>query len=115
MAIFTIDTDPTPLYWNQTTQLDGVEYLLRFYWSGRESAFYIGVYDQNENPIALSIRLVVGVPLLRRFQDPRLPPGMLLLVDTTDRGEDLENAADLGGRWVLVYFDAAELPSLVAA
>lgn len=107
--IATIDTDSSSLFYEQITQLDGREYLFRFLWCDRESAWYLYIYDQGNNPLALSIRLVVLSPLLRRFVDPRLPPGLLFCQDMTGQGKDIETADDLGTRVLLAYADEAEL------
>lgn len=92
----------------QLVQLDGVEYLLRFVWAPREQAYYLSLLDQDENPLALSIRLNINAPLLRRFRDPRLPPGSLLCVDLSDRGAEITQPSDLGQRVILAYVTADE-------
>jgi hypothetical protein len=107
--ISTIDTDPVSLLYEQTTQLDGIEYLMSFLWADRESAWYLSIYDQNQNQIALCIRLVVSSPLLKRFVDPRLPPGLLFCCDMTGNGVDIEESTDLGTRVLLAYATVDEL------
>ncbi len=113
MSYFTLDTDPTSLYYDQTTQLDGREYLMVFQWATREACWYLGLYDQNETPIALGIRLVVSWPLLRRFAtDPRLPPGVLFCADLTGQNADIVEPTDLGSRVLLTYITSDD-PDLV--
>lgn len=102
------------LDFDQLTQLEGRQYLLRFTWSARESSWYLRIYDQDQNPIALGIRLVVGWPLLRRFRDPRLPPGILFVGDTSETDQEISQPAELlpNGRCPLMYAtsDDADLP-----
>ena len=97
MALLKLDTTAaaTSLLFEQLTQLDGREYLLRFVWSTRESTWYLNIYDQDENPIALGVRLVVNWPLLRRFRDPRLPPGLLFLVDMSNTNQEVIDPIDI--------------------
>lgn len=103
MSVLVVPTDSAKLYYDQITQLEGVEYLLRFLWSDREGAWYLGFYDQNNNQIAVGIRLVVSWPLLRRFQNSQLPPGVLLCIDQSGAGLDVVDPTDLGTRVLLMY------------
>lgn len=103
MSYGVIDNDPVSLFYDQITQLEGREYLLEFFWSTRESAWYMNIYDQDENPLALFVRLVVNWPLLRRFVDPRLPAGLLMCMDTSNTQREIEASTDLGTRCVLTY------------
>lgn len=98
-----IDNDTDALLYDQLTQLEGFEYLLRFIWSDRERAWYLNMYDQDENPIALGIRLVCGVSLLRTFVDPRLPPGLLFVTNLTGTDADLSQPSDLQTNFPLCY------------
>jgi hypothetical protein len=98
-----IDTDTDALLYTQIQQLEGIEYSLRFLWSTREDAWYLDFSDQDGNAIAPWIRLVVGTSLLRRFQDPRLPRGILTCVDMTGAGMDIVSSDELGQRVPLLY------------
>lgn len=110
----TIDADASDLYYDQITQLEGVEYLLTFAWSARESCWYLDVGDQDGNPLASGVKLVVSWPLLRRFNDDRLPPGFLYCVDMTGNGMDIEVPEDLGSRVLLTYITSDD-PVLTGA
>ena len=103
MSYLIFDNDTADLDYEQVTQLEGVEYLFRFLWSDRESAWYMDLSDQDQDPIAQFVRITVGWPLLRRFRDPRLPPGMLIAIDTTGDNEDVAVPSDLGARVLLFY------------
>lgn len=94
------------LFYNQLTQLDGLEYLLEFIWSARETCWYLNIYDQNSNPIALFIRLVVTSSLLTRFVDPVTPPGVLFCLDTSGTNTEIATPDDLGARVLLIYVTA---------
>lgn len=100
-----IDTSlaASSLYFNQLTQLEGVEYLLQFAWSAREEAWYLTIADQDGNPLAQSLKLVLNVRLLRRFTSAALPPGVLFLADFTGTGLDMTQPTDLGVGYQLAY------------
>lgn len=115
--IVELDTDSSVDYYDQLTQLDGVEYLLRFLWSERSGCWRLNIYDQDENPLALNVKLVVSGPkpkdkpapsLLRRFKDPRLPQGRLYIADMSGQFEDVKEKTELGTRCLLVYVTADE-------
>ena len=108
MAV-TIPTFPSiPLYTMRTT-IEGVEYRLLFDYVGREDRWYLSIADQDEVPLARGIKLVVNWPLLRRrHADPRLPPGELVVVDTTEHGGS-PGLDELGESFELVYYSAEEL------
>ena len=90
-------------------QLDGVLYVFAFRWNGRAEQWVFDLADATRDPIVSGIAVVVDFPLARRGADPRLPPGALFAVDTTNTQTD-PGLVDLGRRVVLVYFTAAELP-----
>ena len=107
MSTLVIDTgvSATSEDFRQLTQLEGVEYLLRFQWMSREGAWYLGIYDQDENPLATWIKVVVQWDLLRRrrVREPRLPQGLLTAIDTSGQMLDPQTADELGQRVRLRY------------
>lgn len=117
MSYLVIDTTTaaTSTYFDQLTQLDGVQYLLNFWWSDRESAWYLGIYDQDENPLALGVRLNVSWLLLRRFTNTALPPGALFCLDTSGTDTDIAVPSDLGQRVLFMYVTADDVAVVQAA
>lgn len=102
--IIVFDNDTDALYYDQLVQLEGTEYLCQFLWADRESAWYLNIYDNNANPIALCIKLVVNSPLLRRFHtSASIPPGTLFLADMTGQGREIQTSDELGARCQLIY------------
>jgi len=108
VAKFVIDTltDGTEHY-EQFVELDGREYLFRFDWNIRDESWYFGIYLPDETPLATSRRMAVGRPLLLGEIDDRLPPGLLMAIDTSGKEEDAD-LDELGARVIFAYFDAAE-------
>lgn len=103
MSVLIIDVDPTSTYYDELVQLEGLEYLFEFVWSDRDGSWALNIYDQDENQIAVGIKLLLDAPLLRRFQDSRLPPGLLFCNDLSGTGQDMTKASDLGVNVELVY------------
>lgn len=106
MSVSILDVQGDPLLFDQTNQMDGIQYLLTFTWSDRESCWYMDVGDQNGNEICSGVRLVVNFPLLRRFVSSTRPPGEIVAVDIGGTGQDIQVPAELGDRVLLVYISA---------
>jgi hypothetical protein len=96
-------------YFEVEAQLDGVLYAFEFRWNARVGQWFLNLADAVRDPIVSGVAVVVDWPLMRRSADPRMPPGALFAVDTTDTQTD-PGLSDLGRRVMLVYFTAAELP-----
>lgn len=118
MSFLAIDTSTaqTATYWDQITQLDGVQYFLEFIWSGRESCWYMSILDQSQNYLATGLRLNINWNLLRRFQNPELPQGLLYCIDVTNTNTDIQRSTDLGVNVQLCYItsDDAALSGVAA-
>jgi hypothetical protein len=93
------------------TELDGRIYTLRFIYNERAERFTLSIGDESGAEIVSGIAVVSNFPLLNRFLDPRLPPGVLFALDTTDSGLD-PTADTFGSEVVLVYATASELAAL---
>lgn len=105
MAIFYIDNSTTATLYEQITFLDGREYIMRFMWNARASAWYLDVSDQDGLPIVNGVRLVCGIPLAREVVgDFRMWPGTLLCTSATQDDSD-PGLLDLGSRCILIYDD----------
>ena len=105
VSFLVIDTTTaaTSTYWDEIIQLDGVQYIFEFFWSDRESCWYMSILDQSQNYMATGLRLNVSWPLLRRFQNPALPQGLLYCLDTTGTGTEIRVPSDLGQGVLLMY------------
>jgi hypothetical protein len=106
MPIWILPTETAETNYSEIVEIEGREYVLRFDWSDRESIWYLSIYDQDENPLALSLRLVVGRSLLEGKTDSRLPPGRMAAIDLSGTGAEA-GVDELGTRVVLAYEDAA--------
>ena len=107
MATTTLPTRTDQPHYDFEIDLDGSTYRLEFLWNGRSGTWHFDIFDANGDLLVAGRRVVVGFPLLTRFKDPRLPPGVLLAVDSS--GQDAEaGLKDLGARVALIYVDLAD-------
>lgn len=95
--------------WSQRTALDGVDFTLAFRWSQRDGHWLLDVADAEGVAIRHGLALVPSVDLLAGVIDERRPAGKLAVLDTTGALDADPGFSDLGARFVLVYFTAAEL------
>lgn len=72
-----------PSYKEEVT-LDGRPYLLSFHWNTRGEYWSMAIADRDEVMLLSGIRLVMLFPLIHyRHVDSRLPPGELIVMDTS--------------------------------
>lgn len=60
--MFSIDTQSDASSWEQVTNLDGVDYTLRFHHSQREDAYYLSVLT-GETTVSPTKKIVCNYPL----------------------------------------------------
>ncbi|MCK5610314.1 hypothetical protein KAR91_51050 [Candidatus Pacearchaeota archaeon] len=84
------------------TDLDGKFYLFDFRFNSRATIWMMNIYDENGSIIISGIALLLGVDLLGRFQDSRLPPGPLFMLNLKD--SNIEASRDDFGQDVLLLY-----------
>lgn len=90
--------------------LDLRTFAFEFRWNERAGSWFMQIRDLAGNILLAGRRVVLDLPLLARFRDPRLPDGELLVIDTT--GQQREPGLDELGpdaRCKVLYFSRAEL------
>lgn len=98
--------------YTQRTQMDGVDYILRFQFNQRIGRWSMDMYDQDEDPIAHGLPIRTNVNIGRGVRDERFPPGILTVID--HNAETYQDSRDpglyeLGDRFLLTYFEESEL------
>lgn len=106
MAIIQIPADAIEASYSLRTQLDGIDVLLRFEWNDRMERWKISFYTPTDEPLLVGIPMQINLELIERFEIPGLPPGQLLLFDTSEKNLEC-GRDDLGGRCLLLYNEAA--------
>lgn len=111
-------------FYQQTTSLDGVPYILTFAFNQRCACWYLSVATLDGTDVADGIKLVCGIPalawsLLEKCASPLCPPGLLFVQSTTTDLStpgllDMDPTVAGGGRCQLVYMPAADVATLAA-
>lgn len=104
MTMFAIPVDAQDGAYTVDVALSGRLYRLLLMWNTRAARWSLGLFTTADEAIVTGLPLVGDWDLASQFNDPRLPPGRLYMVDT--QGEGLPPTRDeLGGRFLLVYDD----------
>jgi hypothetical protein len=101
--LFTIPLESDAPAYTLDVDMGGRPYRLALTWNTRGAFWTLGVFLTDDTPIVTATKLVADWDLFSQFNDDRLPPGRLLLVDLETSG--LPVRYDLGTRCILVYDD----------
>jgi len=106
--IFNLPVIPDVFHYSFTAELEAVLYFFELKFNDRSKLWTLNIYDSAKDPILLGARVQTDVDLISRFQDTRLPPGLIMSNDTEEKGRDPEFSS-FGREIKLFYFDEAEL------
>lgn len=96
-----------PLY-KERVRLEGRDYIFRFDWANREGRYYMSIFDQDEEPLLLGVKVIANWGMLTRHHfNPALPPGELIPLDLEQGGEP-PGFRDFGTRVRLFYYTSDE-------
>lgn len=109
--MFLIPTQQTP-FWQQTTTLDGTDYLLEFRYNQRENVYYLMIMQPDTTVLAQGIKLVSNYRILQAYASDSLPPGELVAFATGNDSPAGLGELGIGLRVQLVYVTAVELKAL---
>lgn len=100
--------EASPVY-DYTIDLDDVMIRYRLVWRERQEGWYLDVWDADGNAVLAGVRMNVGWPVLWRYRSAALPPGQLMLVDTSGGMVPPTSYDTLGQQYRLVYASSSEL------
>lgn len=97
---------PGRAHTTQRVTFDGQVYTLELLWNMSRGSWTLSLFDAENDPIFLGVRIVTNWPLLRWYRyDPRTPPGELVAVTlTSDRAHPGFDDFGEGKRVELTYF-----------
>lgn len=94
-----------------TVELESSEYKFSFRWVERSESWYFDLLTPQDVLIVGGVRVVLGTPLLQRYKDDALPPGDLIVLDTTG-SLSCVGRYDLGVSALVVYLKESEIPGI---
>jgi hypothetical protein len=96
-------------WFTESVSLDGTDYQVELHWNTRDSRWRLSLADAAGDALVAGIPLVVDWPLLSQFVSGSLPPGEIVALDTSGRGEEISAIEELGDRVRLYYVPEADL------
>lgn len=103
----------TPLYTERVT-LNGLEYVLKFDWNGRQKRWFLSILDIDENALASGIKIVCDSIMLRRWVGrPGYTKGMLTAMSLFSDAPP--TFYEFGRRVQLIYFPFVPDPAKVTS
>lgn len=107
-TLYTVPTSADAHY-EQTTNLDGTDYVLRFRYNQREAAYYLSILTPQGVSILEGIKVVSNYPLLAAYNPPGRPPGELLALVNAGADDSPPALGDLGedARVTLCYVSSS--------
>ena len=97
-----------------TVNLEGAFFVLWARWNVSYGFWTIDILSTDLEPLVTGQKIVIGVDLLTRNTEPRLPRGALLAVDLSGKITRIDRE-DMGRDVFLCYFTADEIAGAVAA
>lgn len=99
---------PSDNNYRLTVPFDNIPTLIDTRWSARDEAWYIDFREEDETPIMLGVKIVLGVNLARQSTNPFFRTQMFVPFDTS--GTDVEAGFDdLGSRVIVQRLTIADL------
>lgn len=100
-----IPTSPDDPFYSQTSELNGVDYLLVFLYNQREGAYYLSLKTEDGVEIVSGLKLVCNTPLLAYHRSANTPPGELMVLSSVETDESPPDVGELGpDRRCLLYY-----------
>jgi hypothetical protein len=81
-------------------------------WNSRHEFWTLDIQTREAAALINGIKLVINYELIRRYEDPNLPPGAIIPLDSSGKLERI-GRDDLGEDVKLVYFTEEEFNELV--
>ena len=92
--------------------ISGIPYIFEFNWNSRGEYWTISVYNRDELPLLLGVKLVIFYELVSRFVDRGLPRGgEMYIIDPSGTWDKIAQD-DFQSRLYLIYFEEGELVSV---
>lgn len=105
VQIIPVDSDNASFKFR--TDLEDIAYVLRLDWNERSERWHLDIFDADETPLKVGLPLNINSDIIGRFADTRLPPGLIMLYDTSGQNEEA-GRDDLGDRCMLLYYTSED-------
>lgn len=102
---------PSEPNYHFSIDLVSVTFIINIRWNERSESWYMDVSSEDEIPLLLGMRIVLGTLIGVRSTAVGRPDGQFIVSDLTDQGLDA-TLDDLGVRVLMYFYTTAELIAL---
>ena len=88
--------------------LEGVVYSIRVRWNNRAGYWIMDIAQNDGTEIINGVPLLLGISLLAQYQNPLLPPGEFVFLDTSGQMQEA-TIDDLNYRCILLYVESTSI------
>ena len=94
--------------WKQQIELNNETFILSFKWNALNEYWSMNIYDQNESPLVLGIKIVTQFNLTEQLVQSGMPQGDILCENIIGGFEKIKRN-DMGLTNELVFFETGEI------
>ena len=94
--------------WKQQIELNNETFILSFKWNALNEYWSMNIYDQNESPLVLGIKIVTQFNLTEQLVQSGMPQGDILCQNIIGGFEKIKRN-DMGLTNELVFFETGEI------
>lgn len=102
-----------PGSWQAQIQLSGIIYNLRFQWNALNEYWVMSIYNRNDEPIVIGIKVVTNYNLTEQFVAIGMPPGDIVCLNVLGEWGKIQRF-DMGQVAELFYFEEGEWEAITA-
>lgn len=96
--------------WQNQITLTSVIFILFFKWNTLNKYWVMSIYDRNNNPIALGIKIVTNYDLTAQFVAIGMPAGDIICQNYVGLWTDIQRF-DMGQTTAIIYYEPGEFQS----
>lgn len=102
-----------PAQWQEQIELEDAIYILNFTWNALNEFWVMDIYNRNDLPLILGIKIVPNYPLLSPYTVFGKPAGEIVCQNVVNAPSTI-GRFDMSQKFELIYYFQGELDQLLA-
>jgi hypothetical protein len=100
-----------PAAWSEQINLTNSVFIFYFRWNALNKYWVMNIYDQNNAPILLGVKIVTNYDLTKQFVVSGLPAGDIICQNILNEWIDI-GRFDMGQTNELIYYEPGEVEAI---
>lgn len=100
-----------PGAWQAQIQLSGIIFILKFQWNALNEYWVMDIYNRNDEPVLLGVKVVANWNLTDQFVAIGMPPGDIVCLNVLGDWGKIRRF-DMGDVAELFYYETGELDAI---